>query len=125
MFRYKVKRILSQPDHVLSTEFALKPSGRRYYDAPLKKTNCYSDSFIPSAIKLLNVQCQELLLVVVGWMNGCICTRVYACVHTLSCFTNSLNVVMLLCHCYEGSHLFIYYFDFMAGNCKDELPIVE
>ena len=49
----KAKSILSQPDHVLSSQFTVMPSGRRYH-APLRRTNRYSKSFIPSAIRLLN-----------------------------------------------------------------------
>ncbi len=49
----KAKCILSQPDHVLSGQFTVMPSGRRYH-APLRRTNRYSKSFIPSAIRLLN-----------------------------------------------------------------------
>lgn len=49
----KAKNILSQPDHVLSCQFTVMPSGRRYH-VPLRKTNRYSKSFIPSAIRLLN-----------------------------------------------------------------------
>lgn len=33
---------------------------------------------------------------------------VRVCDH-LSCFTHNMNVVILLCHGYERSHLFIYY----------------
>ena len=49
----KAKSILSQPDHVLSGQFMMMPSGRRY-QAPVRRTNRYSRSFVPSAIRLLN-----------------------------------------------------------------------
>ena len=49
----KAKMIISQPDHIKSTEFLLLPSGRRY-NVPRSKSNWYAKSFIPSAIKLLN-----------------------------------------------------------------------
>lgn len=50
----KAKRIIDQHDHVLSSEFTLMHSGRHFI-APLRKTNRYSKSFIPSAIRLLNL----------------------------------------------------------------------
>ena len=49
----KAKIIISQPDHIMLTEFLLLPSGRRY-NVPKSKSNRYAKSFIPSAIKLLN-----------------------------------------------------------------------
>ena len=49
----KAHRILAVPDHVLGSEFAVMPSGRRYY-VPARRTNRYASSFIPSAIRLLN-----------------------------------------------------------------------
>ena len=49
----KARCLIDQPDHILSSNFALMPSGRRYR-APLCSTNRYSKSFIPSAIRLLN-----------------------------------------------------------------------
>lgn len=49
----KAKGIISQSDHVLSSEFTVMPSGRRY-KVPLRRTNRYSKSFVPSAIRLLN-----------------------------------------------------------------------
>lgn len=49
----KAKSITSQPDHVLSGEFSLMPSGRRYYSVRTK-TKRYSGSFIPTTIRLLN-----------------------------------------------------------------------
>ncbi len=49
----KARQIMGHPDHILSQEFRLMPSGRRYL-APPRKTNRYASSFIPSAIKLLN-----------------------------------------------------------------------
>ena len=49
----KAKSILSQPDHVLFGQFAVMPSGRRY-QVPVGRTNRYTKSFIPSAIRLLN-----------------------------------------------------------------------
>jgi len=49
----KAERILCQPDHALSEEFVVMQSGRRYY-VPKRKTNRYANSFIPSAIRLLN-----------------------------------------------------------------------
>ena len=45
----KAKRIISQPDHIMSTEFLLLPSGRRY-KVPRSKSNRFAKSFIPSAI---------------------------------------------------------------------------
>ena len=51
--RQKAKSILSQPDHVLSGQFSLMPSGRRYR-VPVWRTGRYSRSFIPSAVRLLN-----------------------------------------------------------------------
>lgn len=50
----KAKSIINH-DHILSSEFTLMPSGRRYLP-PLRKTNRYSRSIIPSAIKLLNAE---------------------------------------------------------------------
>ena len=49
----KAESILNSPGHVLSHEFRLLPSGRRYA-LPALKTNRFSKSFIPSALKLLN-----------------------------------------------------------------------
>lgn len=49
----KARQVMSCPDHVLSQEFCLMPSGRRYL-APPRKTNRYARSFIPSAITFLN-----------------------------------------------------------------------
>lgn len=49
----KARQVMSHPDHVLSQEFCLMPSGRRYLSPP-RKTNRYANSFIPSAIRLLN-----------------------------------------------------------------------
>ena len=49
----KAKCIMSQPDHVLSEEFTLLPSGRRYL-LIRARTVRYSHSFIPAAIRLLN-----------------------------------------------------------------------
>ncbi|KAJ0066452.1 hypothetical protein NL108_013223 [Boleophthalmus pectinirostris] len=49
----KTKAILSQPNHVLHSQFMKMPSGRRYV-TPQQKTNRYAKSFIPSAIKILN-----------------------------------------------------------------------
>ena len=49
----KAARILSIPEHVLVREFSLLPSGRRY-SAIEAKTNRYSRSFVPTAIRLLN-----------------------------------------------------------------------
>lgn len=49
----KAKCITSQPGHALRSEFMLMPSGQRYC-AARTKTNRYSDSFIPSSIRLLN-----------------------------------------------------------------------
>lgn len=49
----KADRILSHPNHILSNDFKIMPSGRRYY-VPARKTNRYANSFIPSAIRLLN-----------------------------------------------------------------------
>ena len=49
----KARSILSQPDHVLRSQFTVMPSGRRY-QAPVGRTNRYTKSFIPSAIRLLN-----------------------------------------------------------------------
>ncbi|KAJ8333740.1 hypothetical protein SKAU_G00410590 [Synaphobranchus kaupii] len=51
----KAKGLIDQHDHVLSSEFTLLLSGRRY-QAPPRKTNHYAKSFIPSAIRLLNAQ---------------------------------------------------------------------
>ena len=49
----KTNRILCQPSHVLSNEFVIMQSGRRYH-VPIRKTNRYANSFIPSALRLLN-----------------------------------------------------------------------
>ena len=49
----KAKCIISQPDHVLSKEFKLMPSGRRYCSIRTR-TMRYSHSFIPATIRLLN-----------------------------------------------------------------------
>ena len=49
----KARGIILQPNHILHSEFILLSSGRRF-KAPLTKTNRYSMSFIPSAIRLLN-----------------------------------------------------------------------
>ena len=49
----RAQGIISQPDHVLSSDFVLMPSGRRFA-APLVKTNRRAKSFLPSAIRLLN-----------------------------------------------------------------------
>ncbi len=51
----KARGIMDQPGHILSSDFSLMPSGRRYL-APPRKTNRYSNSFIPSAIRLLNAE---------------------------------------------------------------------
>uniref|UniRef100_A0A1A8LS20 Reverse transcriptase domain-containing protein n=3 Tax=Nothobranchius TaxID=28779 RepID=A0A1A8LS20_9TELE len=51
--RKKAKSILGQPLHALHSEFSLMPSGRRYY-VPSRKTNRFANSFVPSAIELLN-----------------------------------------------------------------------
>ena len=50
----KAKKIISQSDHVLSSEFVLMPSAQRYY-VPPRRTNRYSKSFFPSAVRLLNI----------------------------------------------------------------------
>ena len=50
----KAKNIINH-NQILSSEFTLLPSGRRYLP-PHRKTNRYSKSFIPSAIKLLNAE---------------------------------------------------------------------
>ena len=49
----KAKSIISHPHHPLSREFRVMPSGRRYL-TPRGRTNRYSNSFIPSAIRCLN-----------------------------------------------------------------------
>lgn len=49
----KARSIADMSDHILNYEFSLMPSGRRYL-APVRKTNRYSNSFIPVAIRLLN-----------------------------------------------------------------------
>ena len=49
---HRAKGIIGS-DHVLSREFSLLPLGRRY-KAPPRKTNRYANSFVPSAIRLLN-----------------------------------------------------------------------
>ena len=49
----RARGIISQPDHGLSSDFVLMPSGRRFA-APLVKTNRRAKSFLPSAIRLLN-----------------------------------------------------------------------
>ncbi len=49
----KVKVIISPPLHALFLEFSLTPSGRHHH-TPLRRTNRFSKSFIPSAIRLLN-----------------------------------------------------------------------
>ncbi len=54
----KADSILSHPDHVLGSEFVIMPSGRWYY-VPVRKTNRYANSIIPSAIRLLNAQLQD------------------------------------------------------------------
>ena len=50
----KAKGIIDQHDHILSTEFSLMPSGRHFKGPPMKTNRC-SRSFIPSAIRLLNL----------------------------------------------------------------------
>lgn len=54
----KAKCILEQGDRIKSSEFTLMPSGWRYY-APLRKTNRYSNSFIPSVIQRMNANFNE------------------------------------------------------------------
>ncbi|KAJ0032067.1 hypothetical protein NQD34_002148 [Periophthalmus magnuspinnatus] len=49
----KAKCLLAHPLHPLAPDFIMMPSGRRFY-APIRKTNRFSNSFVPSAIKLLN-----------------------------------------------------------------------
>ena len=49
----KAEDILRQPDHVLYDEFVLLPLGKRFL-VPEGHTNRYRNSFIPSAIKILN-----------------------------------------------------------------------
>lgn len=50
----KAKGIIDQHDHILSGEFKLMPSGRRF-EAPPRKTNRFLKSFVPAAISLLNL----------------------------------------------------------------------
>lgn len=45
----KAEGIIDQPGHLLFGEFLVLPSGRRY-SAPVRKTKCYVNSFIPSAV---------------------------------------------------------------------------
>ena len=47
------KSTINQPNHVLYAEFAVK-SYSRCYHVPLRRTNWYSTSFIPNAIRWLN-----------------------------------------------------------------------
>ena len=47
------ERILSDPTHILFSEYKLLPSGRRY-QMPRFKTNRIQNSFLPSSIRLLN-----------------------------------------------------------------------
>lgn len=46
-------KIISNPDHILHSEYSLLPSGRRYL-VPILKTNRAKKSFLPSSISLLN-----------------------------------------------------------------------
>ena len=49
----KAKTIISHPQHPLSYEFRVMPSGRRYVSPP-GRSNRHLNSFIPSAIRSLN-----------------------------------------------------------------------
>lgn len=53
----KVNSLMKQ-HHILGDEFVLMPSGRRYLEPP-RKTNRYGRSFIPSAIRLLNIELRK------------------------------------------------------------------
>ena len=74
----KADSILSHPDHVLGREFVIMPSGRWYY-VPVRKTNRYANSFIPSAIRLLNEQLQDD-----KWKCGLLCTLFFFAVLSLA-----------------------------------------
>ncbi len=45
--------VLSDPSHILYTEFKLLPSGRRY-TIPTCRLNCFKHSFVPTPITILN-----------------------------------------------------------------------
>ncbi len=47
------QRALSDPAHILNSEYQLLPSGKRYR-APLCKLNRFKHSFVPTSIRLLN-----------------------------------------------------------------------
>lgn len=49
----KAENILLDDSHPLYSEFHLLPSGSQYR-TPLSKTNRFKNSFVPSAVKLLN-----------------------------------------------------------------------
>jgi hypothetical protein len=49
----KVRRIIGDPTHPLSHHFQTLPSGRRYRSVRAR-TNRLNNSFIPSAIRILN-----------------------------------------------------------------------
>lgn len=52
------KCIMKQQDNVMSREFTLMPSERRY-NTPLRKINLYSSYFILSVIRLMNANFNE------------------------------------------------------------------
>ena len=48
----KARSILNS-DHILTSEFQMLPSGRRFR-CPISKTNRFKNSFIPTAVRFLN-----------------------------------------------------------------------
>lgn len=66
----KEKRMIDQRDHILATDFKIIASGM-WFIGPVMKTKRYTKSFIPFAIKLLNLDSSlwELLTFITAQNN--------------------------------------------------------
>lgn len=127
----KAKGMIAQHDHILSTEFSLMPSGRRF-KAPSRRTNHYSRSFIPSAIRLLNLDPSLW-----KWLEGflaCVlgCTMFFMMFHQilwLSCvfiavyYTLSLMFIRLIVLCIIAVYCCVLHV--LMNHCLIVLCIAE
>lgn len=88
----KAKGIISQSDHVLSSEFTVMPSGW-HYDVPLWRANCSCKSFIPPAIRLLNADNSHFKCILNILFTAACCFLVLAHV----CWSVTLTYYYLTC----------------------------
>ena len=88
----KARQVLAEPDHPLGGQFVLLPSGRRYR-LQRCRTNRLKNSFVPSAIMLLNSG-----VWVCFWMSACVFCRLLLLMFLLL-FDVALSNALASCCC--------------------------